>query len=224
MLTGIAELLTFAVAIAISPIPIVAVVMILSGAAAQRNALAFLAGWVVTLSVVAAVAYALADAADTATDQGAAEGVAWLRAAAGAGFLLLAARAWRGRPAPGEDPAQPAWMRSLDALTARRAFGVGILMVLANPKNLLLSLAAGSAVAGAGVAGADAVVSLVVFVVVASVVVAGSVAWSLIARERSRARLHRMRDWLVLHNGAVMTVVLVIIGVNLIAESLPVIG
>lgn len=222
--TGIGQVLTFAAGIALSPVPIIAVILVLSGGSARRAGPAFATGWVIAITVVATVAYALADAANTATDQGAAEGVAWLRAAAGVGFLLLAARAWRGRPAPGAEPEQPAWMRSLDALTMPRAFGVGIMLAAANPKNLVLALGAGSALAGAGVARGDAVVALIAFVVVASVTVVGAVAWSLAAPHRSRASLERAKDWFTVHSGAVMTVVLVILGVNLIAESLPAIG
>jgi hypothetical protein len=85
--TGIAQVLTYAVGVAISPVPIIAVVLMLFSAGARRTGPAFVAGWMVALAAVGGAAYALADGAGVATDAGAAEGASWPRIAAGVGFL-----------------------------------------------------------------------------------------------------------------------------------------
>ena len=77
-----------------------------------------------------------------------------------------------------------------------------------NPKNLMLAASAGAALAGLGLASGEAVGSLIVFVVVASLSIAAPVFYYLVGGERAKARLDEMKDWLVLHNDAVMAVLL----------------
>src|SRR5437762_2559424 len=101
---GISEVLTFAVGVAISPVPIIAVTLMLFSKRARVNGAGFLLGWVLALAIVSGVAYALADQGNAATDSTTADTVAWGRIVFGALLLLLAARNWRTRPAPGTAP------------------------------------------------------------------------------------------------------------------------
>jgi hypothetical protein len=59
---GISEVLTFAVGVAISPVPIIAVILMLFSAKARVNGLVFLAGWALALAVVSGAVYFLSDA------------------------------------------------------------------------------------------------------------------------------------------------------------------
>ena len=77
MLKGVSEILTSAVGVAISPVPIVAVTLMLFSQRARVNGPAFLVGWVVALVIVSGVAYILADQADAATDSTTADTIAW---------------------------------------------------------------------------------------------------------------------------------------------------
>src|SRR3954462_6038660 len=65
---GISEVLPFAIGIAISPIPIIAIILILFSNRATANGLSFLFGWVAGLAVVGTAVYLFADAANAATD------------------------------------------------------------------------------------------------------------------------------------------------------------
>jgi hypothetical protein len=58
----------------------------------------------VALGIVSIAAYALADAGDVATDSTAADTVSWGQIVVGVLFLLIAAKQWRGRPAPAWSP------------------------------------------------------------------------------------------------------------------------
>ncbi len=68
MAEGISAVLTYAIGVAISPVPIIAVILMLFSARARVNGPLFLAGWVVALAVVSAVVYIASDASDAATD------------------------------------------------------------------------------------------------------------------------------------------------------------
>jgi len=224
MTQGIAQVLTYAVGVAISPVPIIAIVLMLFTARARENASAFAVGWALALAAVSGAAYAVADAGDAATETTAFDTVSWVQIAFGVIFLLLAARAWRNRPEPGVEAELPAWMAGIESFTAAKAFGLAVLLVAANPKNLLLSLGAGSSLAQLGVSTSEAVVSLLVFVALASATIAGPVVYYLVRGDRADEQLDAVKGWLVLHNGAVMTVLLVVLGADLVSKGLPPLG
>lgn len=74
---GISEVLTFAVGVAISPVPIIAVTLMLFSQRARVNGLMFLLGWVLALAVVSGVVYAAADQGNAATDSTTSDTIAW---------------------------------------------------------------------------------------------------------------------------------------------------
>ena len=221
MAQGISEVLTFAIGVAISPVPVIAVILMLFSGRAKVNGPVFLAGWVVALAVVSGAAYLISDAGGASTDSAAADGVSWAQIVLGVLFLLLAGRSWRSRPPPGTEPQMPKWMAGIDAFTPGKALGLGLLLAGVNPKNLLLAAGAGSALAVTGPATAEAVISLIVFVVIGSLTIAGPVVFYLVGGDRAKTQLDSAKDWLAVHNDAVMTVLFLVLGVNLIAKGIP---
>ena len=217
---GISEVLTFAVGVAISPVPIMAVILMLFSARARTNGPMFLAGWALALALVGCVVYFVSDAGDAATSSTASDTISWGKIAFGVLFLLLAARNWRNRPQPGTEPEMPKWMAGIDSLAPGKAFGLGLLLAGLNPKNLLLSIGAAAGLAQLGLSTPDAVVSLIVFVVVGSLTIAGPVVYYLVGGENARVQLDSMKDWLAVHNAAVMTVLFLVFGVDLIAKGI----
>src|SRR4051794_14186169 len=221
MAEGISAVLTFAVGVAISPVPIIAVTLMLFSPRARVNGPAFALGWILAVALVSGVAYAFADQGDAATSSTAADTIAWGKIVFGVLFLLLAVRNWRSRPAPGTEPEMPKWMAGVDALSPSKALGLGLLLAGVNPKNLMLAASAGAALAGLGLSTGEAVGSLIVFVVVASLSIATPVFYRLIGGDKAKTQLDEMKDWLVLHNNAVMAVLFLIFGAKLIADGLP---
>ena len=94
------NILAFAVGIAISPVPIIAVILMLFSARARINGPAFLLGWIVGVSVVTVVALLLTDASDAATDEDASSTVSGIKLVLGLLLVVLAFREWRHRPHP----------------------------------------------------------------------------------------------------------------------------
>ncbi|MGO9790225.1 MAG: GAP family protein [Solirubrobacteraceae bacterium] len=218
---GISEVLTFAVGVAISPVPIIAVTLMLFSQRARINGLLFLLGWVVALAVVSGVAYVAAHQGNAATNSTTSDTIAWGRIIFGCLLLLMAARNWRTRPAPGVTPEMPKWMAGIDALKPVKALGFGLLLAGVNPKNLMLAAAAGAGLAELGLSSSDAIVSLIVFVVVGSVTIAGPVVYYLLGGEHAKVKLDEIKDWLAVHNNAVMAVLFLVFGAKLIADGLP---
>ncbi|HZC75122.1 MAG TPA: GAP family protein, partial [Gaiellaceae bacterium] len=147
---GIGEVLTFAIGVAISPVPIIAVILMLFSQRARVNGPMFLLGWIVALALVSGVVYAVADTGNAATSSTASDGISWGKIVLGVLFLLLAVRQWRSRPKPGTDPELPKWMAGIDSLQPGKAFGLGALLAGVNPKNLILTLGAAAGLAQLG--------------------------------------------------------------------------
>ena len=73
MTQGISAVLTFAVGVAISPVPIIAVILMLFSSRAKVNGPIFLLGWAGALAVVSFAVYFAAGATDPTTSDAAAD-------------------------------------------------------------------------------------------------------------------------------------------------------
>jgi hypothetical protein len=215
---AISEVLPFAVGVAISPIPIIAVILVLFSARARVNGPAFLAGWLAGVAVVSIVVYLVADAGDASSDQTTSDTVSWIKLVLGVFLVAHAVRSWREHG--GGEHAEPKWMASIDALTPVKAAGLGALLSGLNPKNLALSLAAGASLAQIGASGSEATVGLVVFIVVASLSIAVPVVFYLVGGARAANVLNGWKAWLSTHNQAVMAVLFLVFGAVLFSQGL----
>jgi threonine/homoserine/homoserine lactone efflux protein len=217
---SISEVLPFAIGVAVSPIPLVAVILMLFTPRAKANGTAFLVGWVVGLGVLATVVYLIVGAAGASTDTTASDSTSTVKVVLGVLLLIAALRKWRNRPAPGTEPELPKWMTGVDHFTPGKAVGLGVLLGAVNPKNLALTLGAAAGLAQLpGETGSEALVGIVAFVVIASSTTAACVAYRVFGGERSRAHLDDARAWLITHNDAVMMVLFLVFGVVLLADG-----
>ena len=216
---AIGVVLPFAVGVAISPVPIIAVILVLFSARARVNGPVFLIGWVVGVAVVSVAVYLLSDAGDASTDDTASDTVSTTKLVFGVLLLVLAVRHFRAQRRA-EAKTEPKWMASIDSLTPVKAGGLGALLSGLNPKNLALSLAAGASLAQIGATGADAVVGLLVFIIVASLSIAVPVGLYLFGGNRAAAVLDGWKGWLSTHNDAVMGTLFLVFGVVLLGQGL----
>ena len=219
---GISAILTFAIGVAISPVPIIAVILMLFSQKARVNGTAFLVGWVVALAAVSAIVYVLSHDGNVATSSTASDSVSWGKIALGVVLLAMARRNWQKRPAPGEAAAMPKWLATVETVSPVKALGLGVALAAVNPKNLILTMGAAAGLAQVpGLSTTDAVVAIAVFVVIASLTIAGPVIYSVVGGARAKATLDSAKTWLTAHNAAVMGVLFLVFGVDLIAKGLP---
>jgi len=216
----IGDLLPLGLGVAISPIPIIAVILMLLAAEAGGTSAGFLAGWVVGIVAATTVFLLLAGVLDLGTSGEPSAVASWIKLGLGALLLILAGRQWRSRPRSGEQAALPKWMAAIDRFTPVKAAGLGVLLSAVNPKNLLMCVAAGTAVAGGGLSVGQEVVAVAVFTVLAASTVAVPVIGYAVGRKRMAGPLESLRGWLTTHNQAVMATLLLVIGVVLIGKAL----
>lgn len=218
----IGNFLPAAVAVALSPVPIIAVILMLSTPKARTDGPAFALGWIVGLSAVTVVVATLAGGADSSSSTN--DAVGWIQVALGVLFLWMAHGQWRKRPRPGEVPSMPAWMATIDGFTPIKSLGIGVLLSGVNPKNLALSLSAGVAIAQAGLSTSDAAIAIAVFVAIGSITVVGSVLFALVAPRAASKPLATMKEFMSTHNVVIMMIILVVLGAKLIGDGLSTLG
>jgi threonine/homoserine/homoserine lactone efflux protein len=217
---AIGDVLPLALGIAISPIPIIAAILMLLSPKARGTSVGFLGGWVTGI-LVAVVVFTLLGAAIPAADPDASQPIGGvIKLVLGALLVLLAVRQWRGRPRGDDQASLPTWMSAIDSMTPVRALALGFVLAAVNPKNLLLAASAGVSVGTAGLSDGEVVVTLAVFVVLAASSVLVPVVGYLAASTRMAAPLERLRSWLVQNNATVMSVLLLVIGVVVIGKGI----
>jgi len=218
---SISEVLPYAIGVAISPIPLVAVILMLFTPRARQNGPAFLVGWVVGLSVLAAVVYLVADALNVASDSSASDSTSTVKIVLGAALLFGGLRRWRNRTPAGGEAETPKWMASVDTFSPAKAAGLGVLLGAVNPKNLVLTFGAAAGLAQLhGESTSEAVIGLVVFVAIASSTTAIAVGYRLFGGEKARVELEDTKVWLSAHNEAVMAVLFLVFGVVILSQGL----
>lgn len=220
MLDVIGAILANATAIAVSPVPIIAVILMLMSPTSTRRAIVFLLGWVVGV-VVAVTVFSFVGGVLPEPDGSSAQpvlGVVLLLL--GAGLLFLGAKQWRSRPRPGQTPQLPAWMSKLTDMRVGAAFALAFALAALNPKNLLLTAAAGAEIGRAGLGIVDGVVVGAVFTLVASLTVLAPVVFALVAPKTAASALEAIRTWLTANNAVIMVVLFVILGAKVIGNGL----
>lgn len=218
LIESIGALLPSAFAVALSPIPIVAVALMLGTPRARSVGLAFALGWVAGLLVVSLVVLLVLGGGDGRG--GESSGVSWLKVAVGLLFLFMAAKQWSKRPGPGRAPEMPAWMRTIDRVEPTRAAALGAALSAVNPKNLALTLTATASIAQAGLKPLDEAIATAAFILIGSATVAGAVLFYLVAGQRAVERLAAVKAFMAENNAVIMMVVLLLLGAKLLGDGL----
>jgi threonine/homoserine/homoserine lactone efflux protein len=215
---AIGNLLPLAVGVALSPVPIIAIILMLGTPKARSNGPAFALGWIVGLVAVSVIVLVVAGGADK-PDSGASNSSDTIKLLLGVAFLFMAMRQWRSRPKKGEAPTMPKWMNAIDKFDPVRSFGLGALLSGVNPKNLALTLAAAASIAQAGLSTSDSAIAVAVFVVLGSVTVVGPVIFFMFGGEHATKPLASIKEFMAEHNAVIMMVILLVLGAKLIGDG-----
>jgi hypothetical protein len=217
---AIGDILPMAIGVAISPVPIIAIVLMLGTPRARANGTAFAVGWLAGLTAAGAIMLAIASGNAATSSGGPATWASVLKLILGVLFLLLAAKQWRGRPTAGEEAAMPKWMQTIDQFTTGRSLGFGAVLSGANPKNLALTIAAATAIAQTDISSAQEAGALAVFIVIGSLTILAPLGIYLAMGAKAKEILDGLKTWMAAHNAAIMTVLLLVLGGKLIGDAI----
>lgn len=221
IVAAIGDVIGSAVGVAISPLPVIAVILMLFSDRASANGVAFVVGWVAALTAIGVIVLALGfSGADG--EPSTASGI--VKLVIGALFLFLASRQWRRRPRGDEEASLPPWMDAVDGFSPARALGMALLLGGVNPKNLGMTVSAATSIGARDLSTGGEAIALGVFVLLASASILGPVAYYLVAGARAERTLGDVRTWLTANNSTVMTVLFLVLGTKTLGEGLAILG
>jgi hypothetical protein len=212
--------LPLAVGIALSPIPIITVVLMLTSRRARINGPVFVLGWLIGLGVIGAVVLTVAGAGGAGTSDSSATWVGWLELVLGVLLLIVAVRQFRGRPRGDEEVPMPRWMAGIDSISPVAALGMAAVLSGVNPKNLLLAVGGAASIAQTGIPGGQQAVAYLIFALIGTLGVGVPVGMYVALGERSQRLLARLKDWMSAHNAVIMSVLCLVIAAKLIGDAI----
>jgi threonine/homoserine/homoserine lactone efflux protein len=209
LLDVIGQALPLAVGVALSPFPLISVVLLLMSPRGRAAGAAFLGGRILGLIVMLGVIVAASELLYSVASGSGIPTV--IRLLIGLALIVLGLSKWRPKP-EGVEPKLPGWMNAIDGFSPARAFGLGLVLSITNPKELALAVPLGVTIGGAPLSTGETVIVMAIFVFVASISITVPVIALAVAPDRMRPALDRLRGWLTTNHSIVMGVLLLVIG------------
>jgi Sap-like sulfolipid-1-addressing protein len=198
-----------------SPVSVVTVIVLLTMPAGRRRGIAFVAGWLLAIALIAVVCVVFLHGQDFSSRKSTpSRAASVVEICIGAIVLLVSARALRHRPLNARGAETPRWLDRLDRTNWLVAVLIGAFMLTYS-----LTIAAAIEVLKANVSAADAALAFVIFAAASIVTIVAPIAVVVVAPERAAQRLSAWRGWLLGHSRTVGLIALVVIGALLIAKG-----
>jgi hypothetical protein len=219
-LTGwLVQVALLALGVAASPLPIVAVLVVLLTRRARLSSLVMLVAWVVGVALMLGISMRFAGqlgVPKAGTD------LPWeglFTVLLGVGLVTMGVLSRRGR-IRSADPAQPpSWVSSVDNLSPLGGAFVVFLNATTSPKNLALAITAGRVMANQSPWYAE-IPAVILYVSIASTTIAIPVGLYFFGGYRSVAILERWKAKVTANAAAVMEITLFVIGIGMTAKGL----
>jgi threonine/homoserine/homoserine lactone efflux protein len=218
VLDVLGDVIPFAVGVALSPFPIIAVLLLVTAPVGVRGGWLFLLGRAAGFAVLTALFVMLSEVIDSAA--GSTLPAAVLRIVLGSVLIVVAVRKFVKRPRRVDEPALPGWMQSIENSGGGASLRLGIVLTVANPKEIAFAAGAGLTIGGAFLPVGQLVVLGAVFVVLACLSVGIPVLAVALAGERVMPALRAARTWLVRNNAVLMAIVLLVIGAMVLGSGI----
>ncbi|MGW8882467.1 GAP family protein, partial [Streptomyces mirabilis] len=123
--TVLGDVLGFAAGVAVSPLPIIAIILVLATPRGRLNGPLFTVGWILGLTALGTVMLVIASPAGASAHNHPATWVGALKLALGVFLALFGARQWHRRPREPSQAQLPKWMGAIDRLTPVKVLGLG---------------------------------------------------------------------------------------------------
>ena len=216
MYTIIGTLLPFALGIAISPVSIIAAILLLTGNRGPAKGLAYLFGWLAGLTaLVVAMLLLVSSRGSTAV-----QFTAWVILSAGLILLVMAYIQWRQRPPPDTEVKPLEWLRTIPRTTSTMALSAGLFFSLFSVKNILIVIATAAVIGETGLGMAGRITVVLIFVTIATLGIAVPAYIAFAQGDRAAAILTDWEYRLSVHNVTITCIVLVTIAVQLLGVGL----
>lgn len=221
MLAAIGQFLPNAFGIALSPMPLILLLVLMFTRHARANAVAVLVGWWVGVGVLAGLVLLLGL---RPSESGPTAATGWINLVMAALFAFLTFTSWRGRPRPGEPIPVPRWLARTSEMKPLAAFGLSAAVIGVNAKNSALIITGALWISAAELPALRQAVLLAVFAVLSSLIALAIVAMFLALGDKVAPMLTTMKQWLERNNAYVMTFLFAYLGITALGKALNIFG
>jgi hypothetical protein len=215
------HMLPFAVGIAISPVPIITVILMLFTPRPRSNGAGFVLGWFLGIGIPALVVFMLDRVINQGNDSTPPSRVAsMVRIAVGLILISVATWNWIYRNKPGDENKKPILIKVVDSITPWKAILLGFLFAdVTNPKNLALTVAGCMAITAGHLSAFGNAIVLTLFTGMASLGVALPVLLFLSGGDAAKLTVEQWRQWLMKHKKGVMALLFFVFGIALLVRG-----
>lgn len=215
------QMLPFAVAIALSPVAVIAMVLILGTKHAKANGFSFFTGWIGGVYVIGMLILRVLSSREIRRFERAfSSEILMFFFIVGLLCLIISFKQWMDRPKKEEAVVMPKWLSVVHTIRSPAAAVLGIILGSVSPKNFLLIVGGAKVISETEILRSAQAFSWISFTVVASLGVAVPFFVYLSGGERSVVILQQLKVWLARNNNSITAFLLLIIGIRLIAEVL----
>lgn len=219
MVSIVAQILTPAVAVAFSPMPIAALLLILLSKRAKLNSVSFLIGWIVGLWIILWIGLFTTVFAGTAADGGRSLVSHIIDGVLGIILLSFAIRNFLAMRSQGSSTKTPGWMATLEDFSPVKTFGVGLLLSTFNFKNTPMGILAGTNISQHVSSGEQFWFGVVAYLLIASSTILVPVVGFLIWGNKLEGLFSSLKNWMVDNNHTIMFVLFLILGIVILSKA-----
>lgn len=214
----IADILPYATAVALSPMPVAALILMLLSKRAKINSIAFSAGWIVGLAALVYFVKYLIDLFGKDAHQATGIPVAVLiHGILGIVLILFALKEWKMRPKKENVPQMPKWMKAIVSFTPAKAFTIGFLLATVNLKNTPMGITVGAVIDQSGGSALNVLIAYLIFA--SSTITIPTIGFLILGKSLEKT-LESMKTWLVRNNATIMFVLFLFLGIVLLSKAL----
>lgn len=209
-MTTFAVLLPLALGLALSPVPVIEMILVLLSKRRVANSVAF----VIALAMLSAIGLAFGAAGSQAASDdadGTSPAMAVVLALLGVALLGIGAANYRNR----RDASEPPILSKVSDMGPGAVAFLALGATLLNPKNLPLLLAAGSALADTS----TPVLAGGLFLIVCTSPYWAAAIYTAVGGPAAQQRLDALREWLVQRNRLIMGVLCIALGIVLLGKG-----
>ncbi|WP_327145810.1 GAP family protein [Nocardia sp. NBC_01327] len=216
---AVGQFLSHAVGVAISPLALIAVILIVSAPRGRQNALAFVLGWVLAITAIFTVLLVISAGAGAEHNGQPASWVAWFRLILGVLIALMALQQLRLSRTTDPDSLPPRLQRVRE-FTTRNCLILGAVLVVANPKNVM-QVAAGAVTTASSTAHLGGRIgAAAIFIAIASLVVLIPLAVHFFNHTTGAGTLERWKTWTVRNQYVIMAVLLALLSAKSLGDGI----
>ncbi|MFY2858631.1 GAP family protein [Mycobacterium sp. THU-M104] len=213
----VAKLAAPAFVVALSPVPVVlTLVLLVHNDRPRSSSIAYLLGRLVSLSALTTASMRIPRLFDSLKGP-APPWTDWLVVGIGAALVAFGAWVWRRR---GRTANETGWDSRAGRITPSVAAAIGIFPMLANPKVLAASAAAGTQIATVGLPVAGTAAAVACYAALASSTVAAPVLAYVVVGPRIDPLLEQVRRWIQHRRHAMTATTLLIGGITMVLYGL----